>query len=559
MQVSINRRLLAASAGVLTAAACAGTGLTLAPSSYAATHDLPAATAPGNPIAATAAGTWLRSQLDSTGAMPGFAPGSPDVGLTIDTYWAMKAAGAPKAQLAKTWAAISSHAQAYAGPQVYSGVTYITAGASAKVLFAAATAGVSPILTQPSGYKLNILNQTLALVNQKPGPEHGRLQDPAADGPDSSNIFSQSLAVLGFVGVHEEKTTKRAVVQDAVNFLLTQQCSAGYFRMFYNDNLSCNAARPEGNAQPDNDGTSMGLQALMAAKAAGLAVPESAITHGTAYLVSAQKANGSFGGGVSTEAPNSNSTGLAAATLQAAGQTHAAAKAGAWMTTVQAMLPRIKGTPLAADAGAIAYDQPTFAAALKSGIGSTVGVWQRATPQAIFAFARVPFIDLVGTTITTKPTPTPTPTKSSPRPTPSHTTTPKSTSPAGPTATSVRPTAASSTTSAAGVVVGGSGGGRAAAGVAGSNLIAGAAPQGATGDAAPTATASATTSASVIPPASSTSTPRATGQADVAALGSPSSAQGGGTNEWPLAIAIVVGALAAGALLLTPRLLKKEG
>lgn len=548
MQVPINRRLLAATAGVLTA--CAGTGLAHAPSSYAAVGGSPLATAPGNPVAATAASTWLRSQLDSTGAMPGFAPGSPDVGLTIDTYWAMKAAGAPKAQLAKTWSAISSHAQAYAGPQVYSGVTYITAGASAKVLFAAATAGVSPVLTQPGGYKLNILDQTLALVNQKPGPEHGRLQDPAADGPDSSNLFSQSLAVLGFVGMNEQKTTKRAVVQDAVNFLLTQQCSAGYFRMFYNDNLSCNAARPSGNAQPDNDGTSMGLQALMAAKAAGLSVPQSAITRGAAFLVSAQKANGSFGGGVSTESPNSNSTGLAAATLQAAGEIHAAAKAGAWMTTVQAMEPRIKGTPLAADAGAIAYDQPTFAAALKSGIGSMVGVWQRATPQAIFAFARVPFIDLVSTVSPTKPTPTPTPTptKRSPKPTPSHTTTPKPTLPASPAATAVRPTAASSATSAAGVVVGGSGGGGAAAGLAGSNLIAGAAPQGATGDAAPTATASATTSASVIPPASSTSTPRATGQADVAALGSPSSAHGG-TNEWPLTIAIVIGALAAGALL----------
>lgn len=388
----------------------------------------------GDPAAAK---DWLLTQIDpGSGGIPGFV--GADWGLTIDALWAVKANGGSTAQTQKIWSAVAKHAKDYAGPVTYGDIDYITAGASAKVLFAAATMGADPTaLKQADGSTLNILDQTTKLVATS-GPGKGRLKDPEATGYDSTNIFSQSLAVLGFIGSGVHKANP-GLVQSTVDFLVRQECSAGWFPMFYPDDKTCDQQNAAGEVAPDNDGTAMALQALLAAKKAGLNVPSGATERASSFLVSVQKPDGSFGGGVSTEGANTNSTGLVAASLYAAGQTDAAARAGRWVAGLQWTG---SGSALDSDRGVIAYDATSFAEAKTGGIGPGIDQWRRATAQAIFALHPVPFNELVGSVDapTTPPTTTSTPTTS--------TTAPSTSAPTSPEPSTTQPSTSAPSTSA---------------------------------------------------------------------------------------------------------------
>ncbi len=107
-----------------------------------------------------------------------------------------------------------------------------------------------------------------------------------------------------------------------------------------------------------------------------------AVDNGTDWLVGAQKNNGSFGGGPSTEASNTNSTGLAAWALGDVGACRAAVKAAQWVRDLQ-VGGDVSGTPLAGEKGAIAYDRAAMQAAETEGITvETRDQWRRAGAQA---------------------------------------------------------------------------------------------------------------------------------------------------------------------------------
>lgn len=346
---------------------------------------------------------WLIGQLRPDGTMPASFGQGADLGLSVDSLWALEATGASDATVRHTWSALSTPAavSAFTGPGFYTSIGMPQArfgGQSAKLLLAAATVGAD--VADVGGRDLR--RQTLDLVAPG-GAQKGRIRD-VGTGSDNTNIISQSLGVMGL-------SVTGSVPPDTVTFLLSQQCSRGYFRLYDNDDRSCDAAAPA-DATADNDGTAFGVQALIAAKADGGAVPQAAIDRGVSYLASVQRPDGSFGGGVGTQGSNTNSTGLAAAALQAGGDVAAAARAGAWVASLEATGVDAAGTPLAGDLGAIAYDPSAWAQGLRGGIGAGGDQWRRATAQAVFALSPRTLASLAGAG--PGPTSTPGPTSSSP-------------------------------------------------------------------------------------------------------------------------------------------------
>jgi hypothetical protein len=104
-----------------------------------------------------------------------------------------------------------------------------------------------------------------------------------------------------------------------------------------------------------------------------------ALAKAKSWLVLQQRCDGSFGGGMSTEGSNANSTGLVAWAL---GDTPASRQAATWLRAHQATAADA-GNDLATETGAIAYDDAGLAAGRKDGITDEASdQWRRATAQA---------------------------------------------------------------------------------------------------------------------------------------------------------------------------------
>ena len=335
----------------------------------------PASAAPPSAEAGPAL-DWLAGQvLDNGGSLPGFSPGSSDWGLTADAVLAFVAAGrsSDPAAVAATDLLVSNAAEfttwAPEMPQVR------VAGATAKLLLVVTAMGRD---ATAAGVDLDAELRTLMVDD---GPASGRFADRVPDPAwDSSNGFGQSLALLALA------MTPDGVPAQATSYLLQQQCPAGGFRLSYVGSNGCSS-----DAEADTDATAMALQAL-------LAVPRSAVVsrsseRAAAWLLSNQGNDGSFGGTGPTSAPNSNSTGLIAQSLRAAGQTEAADRAAAWIAQRTWLDPATAAGTAAADhVGAIAYQPGTRATALVEGISDLAAdQWRRATAQGVLAFGLAPF------------------------------------------------------------------------------------------------------------------------------------------------------------------------
>ncbi|MTA63036.1 MAG: hypothetical protein F2518_01710, partial [Actinobacteria bacterium] len=343
----------------------------------------PSAVGPAPSAEATAALTWLSSQLAANNnALPGFAVGTtpprPDWGLSADAVLAFIAAGRgadPAAQAATNQ--LLSHLSDFTTyePEIL-GVRL--AGPTAKVLLIAESLGLRPSL--PSGLTLE---QELRSLMVPTGPQAGRFADrnssgpdanspgsnsPGSNSPDSNNGFGQALAILG-LGLTESQAPS-----EAVSFLLEQQCPNGGFRLIYSATLGCVSSD-----RSDTDSTALALQALLSVQRTP-AVSD-ALGKALDWLLTQQdSATGGFGGSGTTAAINANSTGLSAQALRAAGQTAAADKAAAWITSSLQLN------------GAIAYTPTARAAALANGIASNAAdQWRRATTQAVLGLGLKPF------------------------------------------------------------------------------------------------------------------------------------------------------------------------
>lgn len=352
---------------------------------------------------AVSAANWLATELSANGNQLSNA-GTIDWGLTADAALAITAVeGRGNSVAVATIDNLVAHFASYSswddlGP--YPGVRL--AGPTAKTLFIALAEG------RPAADGSVSVETELRSLLIASGDQAGRYADRNAYSGDSSNGFSQALAILALA------RTATPAPSSAASFLVAQQCPAGGFRLTYFGGATCTD-----DASADSDATALAVQALATVD------QTTEVTDATAraivWCLSIQNpTTGAFGGTGPTSAPNANSTGLIGQALRAGGQSAAADRAAAWVSSLQRIAP-------AADAGAIGYDSAAFAA----GIGTTNrDQWRRSTAQALFALGVAPL-----STIATSVTPT--------------STTPTSTTQAGATSSTTSPTSTATTSTTA--------------------------------------------------------------------------------------------------------------
>lgn len=357
--------------GRVTALAAAGalSVSTLAVSTLAGTPSYAADPAPS-------AATWLTGQL-TNGVVHNGQFNFDDIALTADVGFALTTIGGNDAAVAQIAGAVEPRAKGEWYTSTFGGTTTTYGGSVGKTAAFAQAVGKDP---RAFGGE-NLIARIEALTGAA-APIAGRVQDENNSFGDA-NTIGQAFAVRALTKAGSPRAA------DATAFLLKQQCTAGYFRLNF-------AADKTAAAQGCVDGDTAGsaahpdatTNAVLQLSAAGNSDPavKTAIEKATAWLKSQQKADGSLGGGVTTEASNANTTGLAAAVFAGQGDCLAAGKAANWVRALQ--VPAGTAGALAPSVGAVAYDQASYDAAKAGGITTgTADQWRRATAQAAAGLA----------------------------------------------------------------------------------------------------------------------------------------------------------------------------
>jgi hypothetical protein len=352
------RRLCA----LVAVATLAFTGLTVAGS--------PAQAATPDPRPATIGADWLQRQL-SNGLLPGDF--GPLYGPSIDAGLSLKSVGGHASAVSAIRTAVAAAIQsgAYISSETFDpGSTY--AGAVAKTLVFAQESGGGA--TSFGG--VNLVTRLEAQVSST-APNAGRLFDTSGFG-DFANTLGQAFAARGLSAALSSKA------DDAISFLLLQQCTAGYFRQSFaataDTDQSCQAGIAGGHSAPSVDATAIATQQLEAISNPSLAV-NTAIAHATSWLISQQHGDGSFSADQQL-GPNSDTTGVAGIVLHNANESAAAERAAIWVRSHQADEPSACPNALSGETGAIAYDDDALAAGVRNGIEGGQQ-WRIAAAQAL--------------------------------------------------------------------------------------------------------------------------------------------------------------------------------
>jgi hypothetical protein len=330
---------------------------------------------------------WIEGELnDNGGALP--SPfGGPDFGLTSDAIIALHNGGRgtqPAATTATT--NLASHINDYITGEAFGDTGSYYAGPIGKAMFAAELQGAD--IHNFGGVDLEALSRAAV---QPTGIHEGRFSDVSTFG-DFSNGFGQAFNLLALSG------TTGGAPSSSVDFLLAQQCPSGGFRLNFDGPFPPDPNIPvtrgcTRDAETDTDATSLAIEALLALSPA---VNYTAVVNGAAaWLIGQQDpATGGFHGTGPTAAANSNTSGLAAQALAAAGFVDAAARARDYIGGLQLDAARTTGTPAAGEEGAIALNPGAFDSALTTGIDAlTRDQWRRATTQAVLALIDLPRAD----------------------------------------------------------------------------------------------------------------------------------------------------------------------
>ena len=332
--------------------------------------------------------TWLAGQVTN-----GFVPssfGGPDYGLSIDTAFALRAAGGHDDTVTAISDALRSRGTGYLEYAYSDDSNNDYTGQSAN-----ATAKAMALLqTLASGTTIGSVDvqQRLESLTADAAPIAGRLTDVSTkngdpDGPDYANSIGQAFAAYAL----DEAGSAEA--DDVLAYLLKQQCTSdGGFRLQFTPSRTATQQSCDENPSPapdtDVDTTAIVLHQLNQTSGPGVVA---ARTAARAYLLAKQKSDGSWGGGAGTESSNANSTGLAATALgDTTPELAAVEQAATWLRARQATYYDVCDR-LGRDRGTVAYDQ----AALEK--GRSVGVldagsdqFRRATAQALPALAYLP-------------------------------------------------------------------------------------------------------------------------------------------------------------------------
>lgn len=327
------------------------------------------ASAAADPKPAPDAASWLVAQLDN-GIVHNDQYDFDDIGLSADIGFALATAGGHDATVADIAAAVAPRAQDEWYTSTYQGVTTLYAGSLAKAAAFAQAAGADP--TDFGGQDL--ISRLEGTVSTTP-PTTGRVQDENNDYGDT-NVFGQAYAAEALA------TAGSPSAPSVTTFLLQQQCADGWFRLELADRTapdqSCDG---DPSSTPDTDATAIALAALVGMHDDALAP---AIDRAEQWLLDTQKPNGAWGGGQTTEAANTNSTGLAGSVLGDLGDTGAAQDAAAWVRAHQAANVGSCTRFAATDLGTVAYDDAARTALIGSAIAAdTADQFRRATAQAL--------------------------------------------------------------------------------------------------------------------------------------------------------------------------------
>lgn len=335
---------------VVTAVAAVGAGLL----------GTPAAQAAPNSYAYNAA-RWLEDQLVEGIADP---TGFPDYGLTIDIYFTLKDLDTRATAQTRIIAALAENVDNYTTSGEF-GPDDRYAGASGKLASAVQAAGGDP----RSFGGVDLVERAEDLVMTE-GSAVGRAKDRTAFG-DFSNTIGQTWVVRALT------TADTARAASTVDYLLKQQCDDGGVREVLAD-AQCTS--PSGQ-KTTVDTTALAAQALVVARANGVAGLDDDIADATSWLLRQQANDGSF---AADGAANANSTGLAAATLASLGQKGAAGSAASWLVGLQVTDAVAEDSALSNETGAVAFNRAALQEGLQSGItsGFKRDEWIRATAQA---------------------------------------------------------------------------------------------------------------------------------------------------------------------------------
>lgn len=325
--------------------------------------------------------TWLLGQLQDDVFQAAFQQDgkvqtSADYGGTLDLALALAAVDRTD-EAEPLVSAVAEHADSYVQGPGQGKEPDRYAGSTAKALAVTVELGGDP--TDFGG--IDLVAQLEDLTTDD-GPAAGRIADASSFG-DYANTFGQAYAVQGLHAVGSEEA------EAATDFLLQQQCSDGYFRLYFaKDATAEDQGCQDGDdktSPPDPDSTSTAILALRTIEDPSPEVTE-AIESASAWLLDQQEEDGSFPGGVSTPDPNANSTGLAARALGELGETEAATAAGDWLVGLQLSAECLEGAggKAAEEAGAVGYTPDVVATARKQGIDQLArSQWFSATVQAL--------------------------------------------------------------------------------------------------------------------------------------------------------------------------------
>jgi hypothetical protein len=280
-------------------------------------------TMPGTASAVTTTDTaqagagWLGRQLppDHVIVIKSGQDFFPSYGLTADLVLALDSAGVGQVAARQTTSALKAHVFDYTG---FGDPTAFFAGSFAKLLNVAAAQHADPRAFGGSArHDLVGTLRYLECGNGRrpacPASDAGRFADISAFG-DNSNTFGQSLALIGL-----ERTTKAGPSTRSVAYLRHQQCGNGAFP------LELSTA----GCTPSVDATAYAVQALLSV---GGKKASAAALEGARWLARHQHSDGSFS---ADGVPNTNSTGLAAQALRAAGRDAAANRATTFIGSLQ--------------------------------------------------------------------------------------------------------------------------------------------------------------------------------------------------------------------------------
>lgn len=333
------------------------------------------------PAAARAGSAWLATQL-TDGVVHNDTFDFDDLGMTMDLGLAMDEVG-DLAMVRQLRSTLSTRVGEYVTGGDFGKPEYRLAGELAKSLVFAQVSGAAPstyggfdLVAEVEGTVETSGRSAGRVVNHSPDPD---AQDQFWD--DYANTFSQVLAVRGLSAAGSAKAAA------ATDFLLKQQCSSGYFRIFFNpDRAAANQSCVEGSDPIDVDATAYVVSHLAAISPRTAGV-DAAIDNGVAWLLANQRTDGAFIGSPTVPEPNTNSTGLAASALAVAGRCQQAGRAAEWVSTAQVGAQPV-GSPLEGEDGAIARTPAKLADAGATGITDAArSEWHRATVQAVAGLA----------------------------------------------------------------------------------------------------------------------------------------------------------------------------